>query len=371
MRILHINSYYSSSRFYKNLYDEQIKNDLDIKVFIPTNKIDVDFDYGDYSLVSKNFNKFDRFFFHLKHHKILMDLQNKIKVETYDLIHAHSLFSNGFIAYQLKKKYNIPYIVSVRNTDINIFLKKMLHLRHLGIKILHNADTIIFLSNSYKDLVIDKYIPKKFVKEINDKSVIIPNGIDKFWFKNIGKKKKLNRNEPLKLIYIGEVNKNKNVVTTIRACELLIEQGFSIQYQIIGKIVDEKYRKLISQKEFIEYTPFSDKEKLVTFLSNSDIFVMPSKYETFGLVYAEAMSQGLPVIYTRGQGFDGQFSNGKIGYAVPYNSAEDISNKIKVIIKNYEIISKNCLEYVSRFNWKTISVEYTTIYNKLLLINYL
>lgn len=40
---------------------------------------------------------------------------------------------------------------------------------------------------------------------------------------------------------------------------------------------------------------------------------MPSHKETFGLVYAEAMSQGLPIIYTKNQGFDGQFPDGYVG----------------------------------------------------------
>ena len=40
----------------------------------------------------------------------------------YSLIHAHSLFSNGYIAMRIKQDYGIPYIVAVRNTDVNTFL---------------------------------------------------------------------------------------------------------------------------------------------------------------------------------------------------------------------------------------------------------
>ena len=43
---------------------------------------------------------------------------------------------------------------------------------------------------------------------------------------------------------------------------------------------------------------------------------MPSRYETFGLVYGEAMSQGLPIIYSKGQGVDGYFKEGTVGYGV-------------------------------------------------------
>ena len=59
MKILHINSYYSTSKFYKNLYENQIKSELDIDVFVPVPSTfeNNDFDYGEYSKISKNHNK--------------------------------------------------------------------------------------------------------------------------------------------------------------------------------------------------------------------------------------------------------------------------------------------------------------------------
>lgn len=93
---------------------------------------------------------------------------------------------------------------------------------------------------------------------------------------------------------------------------------------------------------------------------------MPSKHETFGLVYAEAMSQGLPVIYTRGQGFDGQFEEGEVGYSVQYDSAEEIVDRIKEILNNYKTISNNCVEKVDRFDWDEIARKYIEIYLKTL-----
>jgi len=81
-------------------------------------------------------------------------------------------------------------------------------------------------------------------------------------------------------------------------------------------------------------------------------------------VYAEAMSQGLPIIYTRGQGFDGQFKEGEVGYSVQYNSAEEISDRVKDILNNYETISKNCIEKVDKFDWDKIAKEYLSIYGK-------
>jgi glycosyltransferase involved in cell wall biosynthesis len=93
---------------------------------------------------------------------------------------------------------------------------------------------------------------------------------------------------------------------------------------------------------------------------------MPSLTETFGLVYAEAMSQGLPVIYTRGQGFDGQFKEGEVGYSVNSSDIHEIVKKIISIIENYSEISKRCVKLVDKFNWNEITNNYNEIYKDIL-----
>ncbi|GAF71811.1 unnamed protein product, partial [marine sediment metagenome] len=94
----------------------------------------------------------------------------------------------------------------------------------------------------------------------------------------------------------------------------------------------------------------------------SDIFIMPSQKETFGLVYGEAMSQGLPIIYSKGQGIDGYFKEGKVGYSVNPNDTNDIIKKIELILENYHNISKNCHDMVEKFSWENIARTYHNIY---------
>lgn len=368
MRILHINSYYAGSLFYKNLYNKQREKALNIEVYLPMaeNATIPKMDLGEYTKISKNHGKYDRAFFHFKHKKIYSDILEKYDIEKYDIIHAHSLFSNGYIAYKLYKKYNLPYIVAVRNTDINIFFKKMLHLRKLGVNILKNADKIVFISNTYKDYLIDEYIPRKDQKAIAYKSYVIANGIDDFWLENKFYKRKFIKDKKLNLLYVGLVDKNKNIETSIKACDMLIEEGFDIKYRIIGNIKDETRRGLIKSRDFIKHVDHSSKEKLLNYYRTSDVFVMPSHHETFGIVYIEAMSQGLPLIYTRGQGFDGQFKEGQVGYGVDPNSPEEIVKSIKDIIDNYNYISQKCLENVEKFSWDKIEKDYRDLYDSIL-----
>lgn len=364
MKILHINSYLSGSSFYKNLYNKQRDSDLDIDVYVPVARStdDSSLKLEDYITLSKNHSKYDRLFFYAKHKKILEDVKEKYAIDEYSIIHAHSLFSNGYIAYKLKKDFGIPYIVAVRNTDINLFFKKMILLRKLGVQILKEAKSVIFLSKPYRNFVIKKYIPNKLKKEILDRSEVIPNGIDDFWFQNLGEPKPPFEKENLKLLYVGVLDKNKNLATTVKAIKILQERGFNIKFTIVGRIKDKSVYRSIKDLPYVNYVIPKPKETLISIYRSNDIFVMPSVTETFGLVYAEAMSQGLPVIYSKGQGFDGQFNEGVVGYSVESSSAVEISNKVEDILANYVDISKNCVNKVDKFNWRKISEEYIQLY---------
>ncbi len=368
LKVLHINSYYSVSPFYKNLYEEQIRVGISIDVFTPVAKgfIVGDRSFGKYTNISANHNRFDRYIFHLKHLKILNSVKRIYDISGFDIIHAHSLFSNGYIAYRLNKEFGIPYVVAVRDTDVNVFFNKMLHLRKLGIKILQHANKIVFLSGTYLNNTIQNYVPRDLQKRLEKDSVIIPNGIDAFWLDNRATKpKSINRNN-INILYVGRLSKRKNILTTIKACQILQDRGYDITFSVVGPVEDQKMYREILQHSFIKYFGPQAKEKLISFYRSNDIFVMPSITETFGLVYAEAMSQGLPVIYTKGQGFDSQFEEGTVGYHVNCFNPDVIADRINDIIDNYEALSKNCLRLCVRFDWCDIAQKYLSIYNEVL-----
>ncbi|WP_428909844.1 glycosyltransferase family 4 protein [Niallia sp. Krafla_26] len=368
MKILHINSYYGGGMFYKHLYDRQKDQGVEIDVYVPvSNAVNLsNVNLGDYTTVSTNHSKYDRFFFHIKHHKIVKDVKNKYDIRDYDMVHAHSLFSNGYIAWKLKKEFGIPYMVAIRNTDVNYFFKYMIHLRKLGVEILKEADNIICLSESYKNTVMETCVPEHLTCEISRKVEIVPNGIDDFWFKNRSHYKESPSKDDLKLMYAGVVNKRKNVLTTTKAIELLIQRGYQVTFTVVGRMEDPTIGQTLKSMPFVQYIEPKQKEELINIYRDHDIFVMPSISETFGLVYPEAMSQGLPVIYSQGQGFDGQFDEGVVGYSVTSTSAEEVADAIEGILNNYEVLSTNCVEKVDQFHWNKISEDYFNLYTQIM-----
>lgn len=370
MKVLHINCNYIGTALHQTMVEHLDKLDVDSSIFVPVyDKNRAVIDVNDNVKVVECFNKWDRVLFQYKSHKILNAVQKAYDAKNFDLIHAYTLFTDGNVAHELYLKYGIPYVVAIRNTDVNAFFKYMIHLRSKGICIMKDASAIFFLSKTYKDQVFERYIPKKLHKTLETKCFIIPNGIDDFWHNNIYENRDISEtvkrlaNKKLRLIYAGGIDKNKNVGLTLMAIDILIRDGWEIEFTVVGKNKDDSEFNKILQKPYVKYYSPRPKEQLIDLYRNADIFVMPSHNETFGLVYAEAMSQGLPVIYTRGQGFDGQFMDGCIGFSILPNSPYDIVDKIENIAKNYNRMVLNTIKFVDKFKWNEIVRSYNIVYS--------
>ena len=363
--VLHINCNYIGTTLHQLMIEHLDALGYSNQVFVPTydKKIAV-IEPNNNVCVSECFRKWDRLIFDYKQKKIRKGLEAHITVDDFDLIHAYTLFTDGNCARKLSRKHGMPYVVAVRNTDVNNFFRLMPHLRSRGVQIMRDAAAVFFLSESYRKQVFEKYIPKKYWDEIEKKTHIIPNGIDAFWFENAPAPEKMIDGKAIKLVYAGRIDKNKNIPTTQKAMEILRKQGYNVVLSVVGKIQDEREFQIIRKDPFTTYYPAMPKEKLIEIYRDSDIFVMPSFTESFGLVYAEAMSQGLPVVYSKGQGFDNQFPEGTVGYHVAADSPEDVAEGIEKIIHSFDAIRERTVISARKFNWYDISKRYVEIYQK-------
>lgn len=375
MKVLQICSFYAINDLYRKLFNELNSLEIQSDIYIPCRpknipmevKVD-EFYSGVYkngnNIYEKFINIIGQYEFYKKNNNIYEDLKKRIPVNNYEMIHAHSLFENGYLAYKSKLEFGIEYIVAVRNTDVNGYFKTAKHLRKLGIEIMKNAKKIIFISPSYRKFVLDSFVEEVDKKEIIEKCQVIPNGIDKYWIENIlTSRKRITKKGEVHLIQACRIDKNKNIDTSIEIVKKLRKIGVNSFINIVGD-GSEKV-KLINKYGGLNYVNFNSKatkEELKTYYDSSDILIMPSKFETFGLVYPEAMSRGLPIIYTKNQGFDKYFRDGEVGYPINYNSVEDGVKAILSILDNYDNISNQCIENSKLFSWNKIAKEYRKIY---------
>ena len=310
------------------------------------------------------FNKWDRFFYFTKQKKFYKALLQSYELNKFNLIHSHNLFNGGYAARQAYKKFGIPYVVSIRNTDINTFLK-IPFFKIVANKIVKDAAGIQFLSIPYRDKFIDKCVNVNLKNEVANKSIVLTNGLEDFWLVNKFKAKALSADSKLNILCVGKIDKNKNILTILKVIDLLKAKGYNARLTVVGQVVDEDVYEKIKESEDTTILNYLKKEELIEVYREHDIYIMPSIYETFGRVYAEAMTQGLPVIYSKGQGFDGIFDDGKVGFAVPSYDVNYITECVQKIVQDYQTISKNCIDESQRFDWNVIARQLSDFYNNI------
>ena len=308
------------------------------------------------------FKKNDRFTYFRKQRKIRKALLREVEIGNYDLIHSHTFFNGGWTVRQIWKQFGVPYVVTVRNTDLNSFLR-VPGFRVIARSIARDANAIQFLSKAYEEAFLEKCFSLLVRAMIKEKCKVIVNGAESFWLENRGKPKLLHSGV-LRLICVGKIDRNKNMETVVKVAEARIQKGLDTRLIVIGQVVDPFVYRALQNNPIVTMIPYQRKEALLQYYRDSDIFVMPSFSESFGRVYVEAMSQGLPVVYTRGQGFDGIFPEGEVGFSVKADDVEEIAEAVERILARYEQISAKCITECGSFDWNKIAVQLDELYQK-------
>lgn len=372
LNILHINSNYLTSKLHENLIDKLENNGINNQIFMPMKKEKEDeiIYKSDHDVMNPIvFKDIDKVFFYRKQNKIYTALEKHVSISDFNVVHAHTMSTDGNIAYKIYKNYGTPYMLTFRGyTDLRFF-KLRVHLRKRGVDILKNASVIVFLSDSSRDELFNRFIKNEDLKyKLLKKSIILPNGIDSYWHENKSNDDRKLDSNLINVITVGKVIKLKNLLNTVKALKIIQNQtDYKFKLTSVGKIIDKKYaEQCVKEAENtldLELLGNKSREDLLELYRNNDIFLMPSFKETFGLVYPEAISQGLPVIYSKSQGFDKQFPEGRVGYSVNPKNYEDIAEKTLKIVEDYETISKDISKNISKFDWSKLSEIYAKLYS--------
>jgi glycosyltransferase involved in cell wall biosynthesis len=256
----------------------------------------------------------------------------------------------------------LPYVVSVRNTDVNAFMKLRPDLRWLAQDILERARRVIFITPSYRDIVA-AWLPAHRRESFAAKSRIIPNGLPRFWLSNTCHGR--STGDVLKILYVGDFSRNKNIPRAISAVARLNEtRRASLTLVGGGGDGEGEVRSLLaSASSFVTWRGrVESADELLAVYRHHDIFLMPSIKETFGVVYLEALSQGLPVVFSRGQGIDGYFPPGGVAEAVNPLEPDTICAALLALAQRLDGIRAQCVASAEAFNWPRVAGMYADSY---------
>lgn len=376
MKVLHICNDFAGSKVHVSLTKQLDGMGVNQIIYCPVrdkqlvgkNKFDAKCTDFVYSYCIKSWYKY---VYHYKAFKLYKDLKRNVELKSVGIIHAHTLFSDGVLAYKAHKEFGMPYVVAVRNTDVNTFIRILKHCYHTGRKILLNAERVYFISAALKKKFEDSEFAQPILEKVKHKFVLQPNGIDDYWHEHISHKECKGH----EVLYVGDFSANKNVVRLAEAVlELRKEDGFSdVRLNIVGGEVkgggrrsDGKTQAVIDEnpQAIKAFGKIYYKDKLSEISRSCSVFAMPSIFETFGLVYLEALSQNLPVVYTKGQGIDGMFDN-TVGIGVDPLSVEEIKNAIKMILQNHFQFGNQHVCF-DDFKWGEIAGKYLKEYETII-----
>lgn len=372
MKVAHINSYFFTNRLHEELV-KQLDGGLGQQlVWIPgMEKGDTEELERLNSTYQAQFIswKFGQTFLHrnwlFKIAATYRKISKAVKKDKPDFIHAHTTVTNGLIAYLLFRKYNIPYMVTVRNTDANKFLLRTPFMKLIIKRVFDLASSIIFLSPSYWQVNFKQSYGLNDLNRWQSKVQVIPNGIAPYWFENNNRARDKGLTNSVELLFVGDLNLNKNIRGLLDALKLLNEQGpEEFKLVVVGSGPLKSELQSSYSDEPIEWLgKIRDIDRLRDIYRRAQICVIPSHTETFGLIYAEALSQGCPVVFTKNQGFDHIFPEDSIGVAVDSKDYKSIAEGVLKVKSNYASFISNIKSTELPFDWRDIAQTYLELYD--------
>ena len=307
-------------------------------------------------------------------------------IKDYDIVHIHEHRQTlAILASYFARKNNIPYIVQAHGSVLPFFQKeglKNLFDKVFGFKILHNASCVFALTEVEKE----QYL-KMGVDE--DKIEVVPLGINLEEYENLpsfgGFRSKFNIDENDKLIlFVGRIHEIKGLGLLIDAFNDLINQDsekndlegigkYDIKLAIVGPDdgylteLEDKIKEYSLEENVIITGPLYNEEKQEA-LVDCDLFVMPSKYESFTTSGLEAMACSKPLVLTKNNHIH-DWVDGNVGLACEDNK-DSLRESIEKILFDEElslIFAENGRKLIKeKYNWDIINNQILEIYNKIL-----
>jgi N-acetyl-alpha-D-glucosaminyl L-malate synthase BshA len=296
-----------------------------------------------------------------------------VKHEKLDILHVHYAIPHASAAYMAQQILKadgifIPFITTLHGTDITLVGKDHSFLPVVNFSI-NNSNGISAVSESLKADTLSNFQIQKEIK-------VIPNFID---FQRFSKKernhfRKLVANDDEKiLIHISNFRKVKRVEDVARMFELVLKK-IPAKLLMVGDGPERhKVEELTRSLAVCAHVKFIGKQEAVEdLLSISDLFVLPSQTESFGLAALEAMACEVPVISSNSGGIPEINIQGKTGFLSPVGDYEDMAKNAIYILENEERMmqfKKNAFEKAQEFHIDKILPMYENFYYEMTTID--
>jgi D-inositol-3-phosphate glycosyltransferase len=295
---------------------------------------------------------------------------------TYDVLHSHYWLS-GLVGQKLKAAWNVPHVTmfhtlgEVKNRSSYNEHETALRIESEA-AVIAGADRVICATDQERNFIRQLYGAD------SDRVMVIPLGVDLDRFRPAAKnlaREALGLKDERLVLFVGRIEPLKGVDILIDAaalldsdvdCSVLIVGGDESSELQVQQLQDLARDRGISHR--VAFVGAVDHEQLPLYYNAADVCVVPSHYESFGLVAIEAMASGVPVVASRVGGLTGTVKDGETGYLIPWLCPEPFAERIELLLDNEPLrqsLGEAAREAVGRYRWENVAGAVLDVYNDL------
>jgi len=276
-----------------------------------------------------------------------------------DIIHCHSTMNAGFLAELIHDNYNIPFVITEHSTGFfralygNYYsdISRILNKSKLCLGVSSSLCSFLEkeISNSPKWVVHHNLVSEIFLNE----EITIP------------------KKQPFIFISISYLIKRKNTSLILKSFQRFNKTYPDSKLKIIGTGVEmkklQKECSILGISNKVTFMGSKSRTDVVKEINSSHVFVLGSIYETFGVVFIEALALGRPVITTSCEGSE-DIIDEKVGIITKQNDVEDMYLAMLEVYKNFDKYdSKKIREYCTdKFSEITLSSKLINHYKNII-----
>jgi D-inositol-3-phosphate glycosyltransferase len=295
---------------------------------------------------------------------------------TYDIIHSHYWLS-GLVGQTLKAAWGVPHVTmfhtlgEIKNRSSYNEHETVLRIESEA-KVIAGADRVICATDQERSFIRQLYAADAA------KVTVIPLGVDLDRFRPAAKslaREALGLKDERIVLFVGRIEPLKGVDILIDAaamlesdidCSVLIVGGDESSEVQVARLKDLARDRGIDHR--VAFVGAVDHEQLPLYYNAADVCVVPSHYESFGLVAVEAMASGLPVVASRVGGLTGTVKDGETGYLIPWLCPEPFAERIELLLDNEPLrqsLGDAAREAVARYRWENVAGAVMDVYREL------
>ncbi len=275
-----------------------------------------------------------------------------------DLCHAHNCLWAGLAAKKIFDTFSIPYIVTEHSTA---------HLRGI-LNGWERQDVQEALREASAILVVGDSLKQRLVPYAHDKQIIIvSNVVDTIFFRRPTHRAKTST---FRLLTVAHLVERKGIDLLLRAFSKAFGGQESFSLEICGDGPERRKLERLAQRLKLssqaKFLGARDREGVRDAMWRANLFVLPSKVETFGVVLVEALASGLPVVATRSGGPENIIIP-EVGFLVENGNVNALASTLTLAHQQYGIFNEEALhQHADVYSEAAISAQVLGVYGSVL-----